>query len=163
MAKSKKQAKGARGKAKAVPARPKKKTKGEAPRPRRTPLSASVIREMRDLLLTQKERVTGDFMNLRQSHLHNSQRDATGDLSGYTLHMADLATDTFDREFALNVVSSEGDIIYLIDQALRRIEDRTYGLCETCGATIKLVRLKAVPWAQLCIKCKKIEETGGGA
>lgn len=133
-----------------------------AAKPRtRSPFASAVLKKMRELLLVYKERVGGNFKNLRQSHLGSSQRDATGDLSGYTLHMADLATDTYDREFALTVASSEGDIIYLIDQALDRIEDKTYGLCETCGSSIKLTRLKAVPWAKLCLKCKKAEETGG--
>ncbi|MCX6355478.1 MAG: TraR/DksA C4-type zinc finger protein [Candidatus Aureabacteria bacterium] len=132
------------------------------PKKLRSPFSDAVLRKLKELLLSYKERVGGNFMNLRKTHLRSSQRDATGDLSGYTLHMADLASDTYDREFALTVASSEGDIIYLIDRALSRIDEKTFGLCEVCGNPIRMVRLKAVPWATSCIKCQEAEEMGGG-
>jgi len=129
---------------------------------RRSPFAGAALKKIKETLLAHKERIGGDFMSLRKTHLHSSQREATGDLSGYTLHMADQATDTFDREFALTVASSEGDVIYLIEQALNKIDDGTYGLCEVCGKPIRLARLKAVPWAMHCIKCKEDEERGGG-
>jgi RNA polymerase-binding protein DksA len=131
-------------------------------RKKKPSLPTATLKKFREILMAYKERITGDFLNLRQSHLHSSQRESTGDLSGYALHMADLGTDTFEREFALALASSEQDILYRIDQALRRIEEKTYGFCETCDRPIKLGRLKAVPWARLCIKCKEIEEKGGG-
>ena len=112
-------------------------------------------------LLEHKERITGDYINLRDSHLRSSQRDSAGDLSGYGLHMADIGTDTYDREFGISVAASERDIIYRIDQALKRIEEKDYGLCELCDETIRLVRLRAVPWARLCIGCKEAEEKKG--
>jgi len=142
-----------------------KKKHGAAKQPpgeRKTPLSSAVLRKFRDLLIEHKERIMRDVATLRETHLHSSQRDATGDLSGYSLHMADMGTDTYDREFGLAVATTEGNIVYLIDCALRRIEEKTYGLCETCGRPIKVERLKAVPWARLCIACKEEEETEGG-
>jgi len=117
-------------------------------------------KKLRDALIAQKERIMGNFMNLRKTHLRSSQRESTGDLSGYSLHMADIGTDTFDREFALTVASSEQDVLYRIDQALRRMEEKQYGLCESCGRAIKLARLKAMPWARLCLPCKQKEEKG---
>lgn len=158
MAKAKKSAERKKAKPaakrKAAPAKPAPRAKSSVP--------AAVIKKLREALIVQKERIMGDFMNLRQTHLHSSQRESTGDLSGYALHMADIGTDTFDREFALTVASSEQDVLYRIDQALRRMEERRYGLCESCGRAIKLTRLKAVPWARLCLPCKKQEEAGGG-
>jgi RNA polymerase-binding protein DksA len=142
-----------------------KKKHGAAKRPpgrQKPPLSSAAIRKFRDLLIDHKERITRDVATLRETHLHSSQRDATGDLSGYSLHMADMGTDTYDREFGLAMATTEGNIVYLIDLALRRIEEKSYGLCETCGKPIKVERLKAVPWARLCIACKKAEETEGG-
>lgn len=124
-------------------------------------LSISTLKKFKNNLLEYKERITGDYNNLRNSHLHSSQRDSAGDLSGYGLHMADIGTDTYDRDLGLSVAASEQDILYRIDQALKRIEEKSYGLCELCDGTIRLVRLKAVPWARLCIRCKESEEKKG--
>jgi DnaK suppressor protein len=142
-----------------------KKKHAAAKRPpgkQKTPLSSAVLRKFRNLLIEHKERIMRDVVTLHDTHLHSSQRDATGDLSGYSLHMADMGTDTYDREFGIAVATTEGNLVYLIDLALRRIEEKTYGLCETCGKSIKVERLKAVPWARLCIACKEAEETEGG-
>jgi DnaK suppressor protein len=129
---------------------------------KKTRLAAKVLKRFKDVLLVHKERIMGDYMNLRESHLRSSQRDSTGDLSGYSLHMADLGTDTFDRDFGLSVAANEQDFLYRIDSALKRIEDKTYGICEGCHRMIKVTRLNAIPWARMCIKCKEAEEKEGG-
>jgi RNA polymerase-binding protein DksA len=156
-------AKRARAKA-SVKKRAGAKRKSAAKRPRRkarTPFSPATLKKLRELLIEHKDRIMGDVASLRQTHLRSSQRDSTGDLSGYSLHMADMGTDTYDREFGLAVATTEGNIVYLIDLALRRIEEKSYGLCEACGRSIKMERLKAVPWARLCIACKEVEEMEG--
>ena len=130
---------------------------------KKTRLSAGTLKKFKEILFVHKERIMGDYINLRESHLHSSQRDSTGDLSGYSLHMADLGTDTFDRDFGLSVAASEQDFLYRIDQALKRIEEKTYGLCEWCGCQIRITRLKALPWARICIKCKEVEEKEEGS
>lgn len=164
MAKAKKKAAKAKAKrTKAPAAKAKRPPAPEKPARRaKSPVPAAMIKKLKELLIAEKERIMGDFMNLRETHLRSSQRESTGDLSGYSLHMADIGTDTFDREFALTVASSEQDVLYRIDQALRRMEEKSYGLCETCGGPIKLTRLKAVPWARQCLRCKEAEETTGG-
>ena len=135
-----------------------------SPRKRiRSRLAQSTINKFREILLTLKERISGDFISLRNTHLRSSQRDSTGDLSGYSLHMADVGTDAYAREFGISVASSEQDILYRIDRALERIEEKTYGLCEACGCAIKVTRIKAVPWARMCIKCKVAEERERGS
>ena len=97
------------------------------------------------------DHITNDNLNL-------SQRDASGDLSGYTFHMADVATDNFDREFSLEMAGTEQQLLNKIDEALKKIQEGTFGNCETCEATISMERLKAVPYARLCIKCQEEEE-----
>jgi RNA polymerase-binding transcription factor DksA len=147
-------ARAAGAKTKAKPEKQARKAKPQVP--------AEMLKRLKDVLISEKERIMGDFMTLRNTHLRSSQRESTGDLSGYSLHMADIGTDTFDREFALLVASSEQDVLYGIDQALRRMEERSYGICESCGGHIKLTRLKAVPWARQCLRCKEAEESAGG-
>ena len=90
------------------------------------------LKKYQDHLLGIKEKIVGNLNNLEGNNLKNSQKDASGDLSGYSTHMADAASDSYDREFALNIASKEGSILYDIDYALKRIEDKTYGICEIC-------------------------------
>ncbi len=90
----------------------------------------------------------------------SSQRESAGDLSAYSVHMADQASDAEERERAYHMASSEGRLLYHIDEALRRIREGDYGKCTVCGKTIKKARLEVVPHARLCIECKKAEEDG---
>lgn len=110
------------------------------------------MEEYKDLLLTWKERVFKELHHLEENTLGKSQKDFAGDLSGYSLHMADAGSDTFEQEFSLNLVSNQQEILYEIDEALGRLEEKTYGLCEECQKPIPIKRLKALPFARLCIK-----------
>jgi DnaK suppressor protein len=69
-------------------------------------------------------------------------------------------TDDFDREFALNLVSSEHDVLFEIDDALRRIHVKTYGKCDGCNKRIEKIRLRALPFARMCVKCQSESERG---
>ena len=109
-------------------------------------------------LQAERAKIADGLNHIERDNLKRSQRDASGDLSGYSFHMADMATDNFDREFSLDLASAEQTILNRIDEALRKIEDGAYGTCENCSKSISLKRLKAVPYAKLCIKCKEDEE-----
>jgi DnaK suppressor protein len=69
-------------------------------------------------------------------------------------------TDDFDREFALNLVSSEHDVLFEIDDALRRIHLKSYGKCDGCSKRIEKIRLRALPFARMCVKCQSESERG---
>jgi DnaK suppressor protein len=116
----------------------------------------------RKILLEEKDKILNQINNLSEDTLSSSQRDSSGDLSGYSMHMADVGTDNFQRELALGLVSNEQQVLYRIDEALKRIDDGTYGKCENCGQLIKDSRLKALPFATMCIACKEKEEAHGG-
>ena len=116
----------------------------------------------RKILLEQKEKLMNQINSLSQETFNTSQRDSSGDLSGYSMHMADVGTDNFEREIALGLVSNEQQVLYRINEALKRIDEGTYGKCETCGQLIKESRLKALPFATMCISCKEKEEERGG-
>ncbi|MFH0953675.1 MAG: TraR/DksA C4-type zinc finger protein [Verrucomicrobiota bacterium] len=107
-----------------------------------------------------RDRVVDEISFLAGDNLNRSQKESSGDLSSYSFHMADQGTDNFDREFALNLVSSEQDVLYEIDDALRRIDLGNYGVCELCGKAIEKARLGALPFAKLCIGCKSEAEKG---
>ncbi|OGX05490.1 MAG: hypothetical protein A3G87_09810 [Omnitrophica bacterium RIFCSPLOWO2_12_FULL_50_11] len=109
-------------------------------------------------LEAQRNRIVEGLDHIERDNLKRSQRDAAGDLSGYSFHLADVATDNFDRELNLDLASSEQSLLNRVDGALQKLKDGTYGVCENCGKSIGLKRLKAVPYAELCIKCKEAEE-----
>ena len=116
------------------------------------------LEKFKKLLETIRARFAGDLKHLEGDSLNTNQRDASGDLSGYSFHMADMATDNFDREFTLGLASNEQQGLNMIDDALRRIKEGTYGVCEECSKAITQKRLLAVPHARLCIKCQELEE-----
>ncbi len=116
------------------------------------------LKKFKDQLEDVRKKIAGDLDHIEKETLNKSQRDASGDLSGYSFHMADVATDNYDRELNLDLASTEQKRLNAIDEALQKIEDGTYGKCEICGAKISVQRLKAVPYAKLCIKCKEEEE-----
>ena len=106
------------------------------------------------VILKIKEEVVGDIKHISEDTLKKSQKDASGDISGYTYHMADVATDAYDREFSLGLASNEQKALYELDDALKRIEEGTFGICEECKCVMTKTRLKAVPYARLCVKCQ---------
>ncbi len=111
-----------------------------------------------DLLTKKKEALVKGIQHIADDALKTSQRDAAGDLSAYSLHMADVATDNYDREFSLGLADKEQNLLHRIDAALEKIEGGTYGSCETCEKKISKIRLKAVPYAELCIPCQEKQE-----
>jgi RNA polymerase-binding transcription factor DksA len=123
-------------------------------------LPAKERRFFRDLLNKLRDQVVDGITFLAGDNLNRSQRDASGDLSSYSFHMADQGTDNFDREFALNLVSSEQDVLYEIDAALRRLDEGTYGFCEMTGRLIERERLKALPHTRYCLAAQAEMERG---
>ena len=108
-----------------------------------------------------RKKLIGEIEHLEENNLKKSTREASGDLSGYRLHMADVASDAYAQEFAIGLVSSEQNLLREVERALNKIESRNYGLCEDCGKRISVKRLKAIPYAHLCIDCKEKEELQG--
>ena len=98
------------------------------------------------------------LQHLSENNLNRSQRESSGDLSGYSYHMADVGTDNFGREMELNIASNENERLRLIEEAMERIEEGTYGECSVCAGKINVERLEAVPYARLCIECARESE-----
>lgn len=114
--------------------------------------------EFKKIILKKKEAALAEIQHISEDTLKKSQKEASGDISGYSYHMADVATDTYDREFSLGLASNERKNIYELDDALKRIEEGTFGTCEECKSLIAKNRLKAVPGARLCVKCQEKKE-----
>jgi RNA polymerase-binding protein DksA len=114
--------------------------------------------EFKKIILKRKEEILEGIKHISDDTLHKSQKEAAGDISGYTYHMADVATDTYDREFSLGLATNERKILYELDDALKKIDEGTFGICEDCRRLITKTRLKAVPFARLCVKCQEKRE-----
>ena len=121
-------------------------------------LAKKELAEFKKLILKRKEEINDEIKHISDDTLKKSQKDASGDISGYTYHMADVATDNYDREFSLGLASSDRHSLYELEDALKKIEDGTFGICEDCKSLITRVRLKAVPQARLCVKCQEKRE-----
>jgi len=96
-----------------------------------------------------RERITGQINAIANDSLRYVDDSSSED-----------RTDDFDREFALNLVSTEHDALYEIDDALRRVRDASYGRCDGCGCAIEKKRFDALPFARMCIKCQSDMERG---
>src|SRR5262245_15851162 len=88
-------------------------------------------------------------------------KESAQEMAGYSLHMADSGTDNFDRDFALSLLSSDQDAIYEIEEALKRIERNTYGICELTGKPIPKTRLEAIPWTRFTVQAQAQLEREG--
>ncbi len=120
-------------------------------------LTKQQLKYFRQLLIIERAKFASGIRSIAQD-ASTSPRDASGDLSAYTVHMADMAADTFEREMSMNIVSSEQEILYQIDDALKSIDEGTFGVCQQCNKPITMSRLKAVPYASMCIACQRAKE-----
>ncbi len=123
-------------------------------------VKADELDQYRRLLLRKRALLSGNMNSLESQALKKSRQDASGDLSNMPIHMADIGSDNFEQEFTLGLIENEEELLDAIDDALERIEDGTFGKCESCDKLIPKDRLKAVPHANLCIECQRQEEHG---
>ena len=114
-------------------------------------LVAKEVREFKELLLSLRERVSGEYTTLSRDNLEANQRDPS---------LSDQGTDTFDREMELNMMGSEQEVLFEIDAALRRIEKGTYGICELTGQPINIERLQALPYVRYTVRAQSELEKG---
>jgi DnaK suppressor protein len=124
-------------------------------------MSAVDTERFRELLLDKRGAVVEALDYLHQEN-PGSLKDETGELVSGSAdqHMADTGTETVDREIDYTLEETDGRLLTAIDAALARIDAGTYGICVNCGAQIAPERLEAMPWATLCIDCKRKEERG---
>src|SRR5471030_2243766 len=104
------------------------------------------------------------LLELREQLLHQMNglaKESAQEMAGYSLHMADSGTDNFDRDFALSLLSSDQDAVYEIEEALKRIEKKTYGVCELTNKTIPRARLEAIPWTRFTVQAQAQLEREG--
>lgn len=108
----------------------------------------------RSQLLKIKEDISKDIKNMSSLHTQEN-KDPSMENAGHSMHMADVATDMYDREFNLGLASNDRELLQKVDIALKRLSEGSYGLCAMCKMPITLARLKAIPYVQNCVKCQE--------
>jgi len=115
----------------------------------KSPVDAKVLQQLKETLIKMRDRLTGQISSQSDDSLKYVDDTSSED-----------RTDDFDKEFALNLVSSEHDSVFEINNALRRIAEGTYGVCDGCNCAIEKPRLYALPFARMCIRCQSEQEKG---
>jgi RNA polymerase-binding transcription factor DksA len=106
-------------------------------------------------LLELRARLTGEVLNLS-----NEAFSATGD-SSQPNHMAELGSAVHEQDVTIQMLQSEGNVLFEIEEAIKRVNNGTYGICEMSGKPIPKARLNAIPWTRYRVECAKIAEAGG--
>jgi DnaK suppressor protein len=123
----------------------------------KSPLTKKEIQELKERLLAERKDLQAQFDELEEFAFGSNQSDISGEM-GFDEEYADAGTATFERERDLSLVNNLRDLMERIDKALAKIDEGSYGLCDRCGRPIEKLRLKALPYANLCIKDKQAEE-----
>ncbi len=127
------------------------------PKKNQAGLMSRELEHYRELLLDKRRELVGDMSHMEREAL----RSASGtNLSNLPMHMADMGTDNYEQEFTLGLVEKERTLLREINQALAKIQDGTYGICEGTGKAINKMRLEAQPWARYSIEHARQMERG---
>jgi DnaK suppressor protein len=126
----------------------------------KSPYTKKELDDLRKRLQEERIELQRQASEIEEASFGTPQSDLTGEVS-FDEEYADAGTATFERERDLSLTNNIRDLTEKVDRALERIGQGTYGLCERCGKPIEKARIKALPYATLCIKDKQAEERAG--
>ena len=123
-----------------------------------TKLSKKDLERLKEVLLAKRAALVGDANHLEEEAVRKAKDDAaTLDISNF----ADLGSDNYEQEFDLGMLEHQGHTLREIDEALERIEDGSFGICDLCGKPIPKGRLAVMPHARSCVTCLNEQELSG--
>jgi len=125
--------------------------------PTKSPYTAKELKTLKAELQAHRADIRVQYDEISEGTFAGDQSDMTGEV-GFDEEYADAGTATFEREKDLSLVNNLRDLLDKIDKAMAKIDEGTYGLCDRCGKPIEKARLKALPYANLCLKDKQAEE-----
>lgn len=117
-------------------------------------MDANKLKQAAERLENEKNKLSQVVAQIEETGLDSALGETTGELSAYDNHPADLGSETFERSKDIALRDNENILLSNIEHALTKIEDQTYGTCDTCGKLIPASRLEALPWAATCISCQ---------
>jgi RNA polymerase-binding transcription factor DksA len=110
------------------------------------------LRKQKERLVHLRDNMLDSMTGVAKDTLRS--RAEGSEASAFGMHQADAGSDAYDRDFALSLLSQEQDALYEIEEALKRIESGTYGMCEMSGKPIAHARLEAIPFARYTVECQ---------
>ncbi len=116
------------------------------------------LEHYRLLLQAERRQLLETMESFKEQGIHENMNDVSGELSAYDQHPADCGSQMFEREKDQGLLENLMDQLHLVDQALERIDQGTYGICRQCRQPISPERLEVLPQASLCVRCKLEEE-----
>ena len=120
-----------------------------------TGIKTEDVEKYKNLLLEKMKEIIGDVATIEENIFQGG-----GELSSMPVHMADLGSDSFEQEFSLGLMAEEKKILAEIRQALIRIDNGTFGVCEGLGIPIEKNRLEAIPWTRYSLEYARMKEKG---
>ncbi len=128
----------------------------------KTKLTDKQLAMFRQMLIEKRRELLGDVRMLTRDALGKPRQESSGDLSNVPIHMADVGSDNWEQDFTIGLIANERQLVREIDEALARIEDRTYGVCLGTLKRISVARLRAKPWAKYSIEhARELEQRRG--
>lgn len=138
-----------------APRKPNKVVVGNAyidPQKEDDPNLPPFFRKQKARLLMLRDEMLDSMIGVAKDNLRS--RAEGSEASAFGMHQADAGSDAYDRDFALSLLSQEQDALYEIDEAIKRIDNGTYGVCEMSGKNIPHARLEAIPFARFTVECQ---------
>ncbi len=114
------------------------------------------LKHFEKLLLTKRKEIVDELTTIKKTL--SDGYESSGEITSYPSHMADIGTDSSEKETLSLIITTVSQMLNDIDEALAKIADGTYGYCEICGKEINSERLEFIPHTKLCIKCKEKED-----
>jgi RNA polymerase-binding protein DksA len=112
------------------------------------------LRAVKKRLLAERERLEQELHDIMERTSHAADFEMATEISTYDDHPADLASETFEREKDLALEGNIQDLLDKVNTALEKIDEGTYGICDSCSVEINASRIEALPWASLCLNCQ---------
>ena len=119
-------------------------------------MNKKTLEKFKKTLTELKKKIEGNIDGLNETSL-----DQGSNLSHYPDDPSYIANDEFEKPMAFNIMNVDQSILEQVDDALNKIQNGTYGICERCGKKISIERLEAKPWAKYCVKCREELENLG--
>lgn len=132
------------------------KKEAQAKQPR---MKSAALKKFKRLLLACREKLASSMDSMEDEALNKNRQEASGDLA-ILPEMVDIASDNYNQEFTIGLIQNQNEVLKIIDDALAKIENGQYGICESCSQPVKRARLSALPYARFCIECQSKEELG---
>lgn len=121
--------------------------------PKKSPVDPRFVKKQSEKLLELRDHILDQMHGVAQDNLR--ARPEGSEASAFGMHQADAGSDAYEKDFALSLLSQEQDALYEIEEALKRVENNTYGVCEMSGKVIPKARLEAIPFARFTVECQQ--------